>query len=938
MVFSGKPSTGCQMCRTRRIKCDEAKPACSQCVRTGRTCPGYKSQIDLLFRNETGASAAEKRTRAAARKKAGTSATAGPSTQSKGSISPSSASQSQTPSLSPVSAPASSAQAASEAAAQAASFSSFSVSEPLSLPKSLIPIPSSKKNSQPRKSATAAGRKTAASSNNRAGGSSNRNTSTAGTISPPSYDDSNSTFRIETLNPRGSIDNHHMVDTFSKASVSYVLAHRQSPDYEYGDNPLSSASSSFGFIEEEEDYSEYISPNNQIVQRRQHSGNVEVIIPALAPPPDDLAIHHFFANFVMVPYENSTRGYLDFLLPLMQEVNSPVASELAKFSTFETNSAIDISKPPNEGSLALSYAFRACALASMGTRVTSDRYPFMDKAIGAYTRALAATHIALRDPDLSRADSTLAAVLLLGIFESITAKQLGLFAWGSHIEGAVEIVKSRSNEQRRTRIGRGLFIAVRTQMIIHSLATGKPPGMGDEWWFEDAINDSLAADCQRLSIRAAELRAEATTCMERASFSMAYKPPEVMAEVKSLAERAYALDRECVAWMENLSPEWNYHPVAWQDKLPEGGDYSTAEVFPGYVDVYPDLFIVGCWNMMRGTRLCLSSVGVRCASWACWPADYRTTPEYAAAAVICKETINGIVASVPFYLGYHSKYSPLGRGGQDEGWTWIGDHKYSTSHVPPASSTASWSPSPEAYPPTPPHESAAPAWSTRPIWQVDPNVQGGEAGHAWTTAEPTTTTAMPPTTHPHSAYSTSTRPYPSTVPHQTASPPAAAESPESTSSSSTTSLPPHQQNPQPQPRQFHFDHYSGPGHEEYIPVSPPKAGFMLGDETELKGLAGYFLAWPLTNVASQDYTTDEQREWAVGRLKYISEAMGVRYAGFLSGIKFRAPSMMIRRDRSVAQQALLAATGQMSKGDPVASPFVDQLGIKKGSISGDNPT
>lgn len=42
---------------------------------------------------------------------------------------------------------------------------------------------------------------------------------------------------------------------------------------------------------------------------------------------------------------------------------------------------------------------------------------------------------------------------------------MGLFAWGSHIEGAVEIVKARSLEQRKSRSGLSLFIAVRTQMV-----------------------------------------------------------------------------------------------------------------------------------------------------------------------------------------------------------------------------------------------------------------------------------------------------------------------------------------------------------------------------------------------------------------------------------------------------------------------------------------
>ncbi|PQE23420.1 Fungal specific transcription factor domain-containing protein [Rutstroemia sp. NJR-2017a BBW] len=36
-----KVKTGCQTCKIRRVKCDEAKPACMRCVRFGHKCDGY---------------------------------------------------------------------------------------------------------------------------------------------------------------------------------------------------------------------------------------------------------------------------------------------------------------------------------------------------------------------------------------------------------------------------------------------------------------------------------------------------------------------------------------------------------------------------------------------------------------------------------------------------------------------------------------------------------------------------------------------------------------------------------------------------------------------------------------------------------------------------------------------------------------------------------
>ncbi|KAJ5365273.1 hypothetical protein N7517_008159 [Penicillium concentricum] len=42
--------TGCITCKTRRKKCDEAQPACQNCIRTGRTCDGYAQVPDKRTR------------------------------------------------------------------------------------------------------------------------------------------------------------------------------------------------------------------------------------------------------------------------------------------------------------------------------------------------------------------------------------------------------------------------------------------------------------------------------------------------------------------------------------------------------------------------------------------------------------------------------------------------------------------------------------------------------------------------------------------------------------------------------------------------------------------------------------------------------------------------------------------------------------------------
>ncbi|KAH7074357.1 hypothetical protein BKA63DRAFT_553373 [Paraphoma chrysanthemicola] len=53
MVNTGKASQACAVCKRRKIKCDLAKPACSQCIRSGWDCPGPKGELEVAFKDQT---------------------------------------------------------------------------------------------------------------------------------------------------------------------------------------------------------------------------------------------------------------------------------------------------------------------------------------------------------------------------------------------------------------------------------------------------------------------------------------------------------------------------------------------------------------------------------------------------------------------------------------------------------------------------------------------------------------------------------------------------------------------------------------------------------------------------------------------------------------------------------------------------------------------
>ncbi|KAI8950220.1 hypothetical protein F4801DRAFT_550167 [Xylaria longipes] len=437
MVYCGKPSRGCQMCRTRRIKCDETKPTCNQCAKSRRQCPGYKDDFDLVFRNET--QATER--------------------------------------------------------------------------------------------------------------------------------------RAQKANKKALAQKVHLRDAPSTSSAS-------TSTNTLGNRPV---------------------PSSPQV------------------PIEEQASCLFISNFVLMPKDGSTSGHLDFVLPLLKQAG-----------------------PDSH----IQHAFNACAMMFIDNRKAVG-VGCWNKARSEYSMALAMTNAALRDRESQQSDATLAAVLLLGMFENISAKQISAYHWGSHIDGAVRLIEARGKNQVKTKVGFQLFIAVRALMSVYYLSTTSAPIIGTEWWLDNTTFSKTAVVVQRLMIKTSELRAQAIPLIDTCN-----KSPENIELMHEMIGKAQAIDQELVAWQESLPEEWRYVTVAWEDSV-LSGNCAKAEVFPGRVDVYNDIWIGTVCNSAHALRMILRTLSIRCAAWICAPVDYRTTPVYATAARVCQDAITDIIASVPYFLGWH---------------------------------------------------------------------------------------------------------------------------------------------------------------------------------------------------------------------------------------------------------------------------------------------
>lgn len=65
---------------------------------------------------------------------------------------------------------------------------------------------------------------------------------------------------------------------------------------------------------------------------------------------------------------------------------------------------------------------------------------------------------------------------------------------------------------------------------------------------------------------------------------------------------------------------------------------------------------------------------------------------------------------------------------------------------------------------------------------------------------------------------------------------------------------------------------------------PGVSAFACGEEGPGKALPALFLMWSLTCVKNHDITTDEQRAWAKGRLKFVADQVGLKYAHIVNEV------------------------------------------------------
>ncbi|OGM47712.1 hypothetical protein ABOM_004321 [Aspergillus bombycis] len=208
-----------------------------------------------------------------------------------------------------------------------------------------------------------------------------------------------------------------------------------------------------------------------------------------------------------------------------------------------------------------------------------------------YSRALHDVCAALADPAEAASDQMLVAVMLLVLYETVTANSSNdLSPWDRHVDGALALVQLRGVGQLRNRIGRNIFLNLRTEILINCLQRRVRVPITLMNWMSEARHFETAQEAPAGSL--ADLIV--STCAVLTSVK-----EEVLDEVdlSRYISTLLSIDQDLKCWAESLPTDYLYKTLTITK--------SSRELYLGRYDTYSGVEIVHIWNLQRCARITL---------------------------------------------------------------------------------------------------------------------------------------------------------------------------------------------------------------------------------------------------------------------------------------------------------------------------------------------
>lgn len=314
------------------------------------------------------------------------------------------------------------------------------------------------------------------------------------------------------------------------------------------------------------------------------------------------------------------------------------------------NYTLDILANPLGNTELAQVAIRAAGLAGLASTTGADK--IMYKALSGYAEAIAA----LMDSRMTNNDSTILAVITLGLFETITCSgRKSLETWKHHINDAANLLMHRSTGQFRTNQGVQIFGEAVSHVLTLCSRYGHhiPPRLR-----------FLLVELDRNSARKGPSWMLSTAHIEVMDLYQRVDPdqeiPFLPEEWENLLSHAAELDRR----LKNLFAE---RPVYWCFKTVSDPWADSRVVYHSMYHIYYNTWVAKIWDSMRASRILINQV-IYCLllreglMWA--PHELSDGGAYTTLLQTVSDTTtemrDGILASVPQMLGFLHHEAAMG--------------------------------------------------------------------------------------------------------------------------------------------------------------------------------------------------------------------------------------------------------------------------------------
>ncbi|KAJ5333362.1 uncharacterized protein N7506_007145 [Penicillium brevicompactum] len=206
-----------------------------------------------------------------------------------------------------------------------------------------------------------------------------------------------------------------------------------------------------------------------------------------------------------------------------------------------------------------------------------------------YSNAIRDIRVALADHAEAASDQMLVAVMLLALYETVTLNfDNDLNSWDRHVNGALALVQLRGVSQLRNRIGRSIFLNLRTEILINSLQHRVQVPLRLVHWMVEARHYETAQEPPAARLAIIIVQACRVLALVKEDMMNQAKLPQLISNLLSV-------DDDFVGWSESLPAEYGCETVTSPDH--------SILAYLGRYDIYSSADIAHSWNLQRCARI-----------------------------------------------------------------------------------------------------------------------------------------------------------------------------------------------------------------------------------------------------------------------------------------------------------------------------------------------